>query len=284
MFNFKDDYELIKDNAVNATVEYLKDNNLKVVVLGVSGGIDSGLVTALMHEAKQKMDIRIIGMVLDVESKKTELDRGVAVAQAFCDETIVKSLTNTFRVLAEDLMMHESDEHSTRVRKGNLKARIRMLQLYDVARAKGGMVLSTDNFTELLLGFWTLHGDVGDFGIIQNLWKTEVYGLAKYLVDNYEEGFRGKAALQLAIDALPTDGLGVSNSDFGQIAPELDETAVPRDNYHEVDKILLEYLHTAANEVPANIDTAIVQRHLRTEYKRNNPVNLERITLIRRRT
>lgn len=48
-----------------------------------------------------------------------------------------------------------------------------------------GLVMSTDNQTEYQLGFWTIHGDVGDFDPIQDLWKTEVYGLANYLRDRY---------------------------------------------------------------------------------------------------
>jgi len=65
-----------------------------------------------------------------------------------------------------------------------MKARIRMILLYDLAGGNDGMVLSTDNYTEYLLGFWTLHGDVGDFGMIQSLWKTEVYDMVEWIRDN----------------------------------------------------------------------------------------------------
>lgn len=57
------------------------------------------------------------------------------------------------------------------------QARCRMMYLYDIASRHKGLVMSTDNQTEYQLGFWTIHGDVGDFDPIQDLWKTEVYEL-----------------------------------------------------------------------------------------------------------
>ena len=102
-----------------------------------------------------------------------------------------------------------------------------MIYLYDIAQEHNGLVLSTDNWTELMLGFWTLHGDCGDYGMIQNLWKTEVYEMASTFVENLEEK-RSRALLD-CIEAIPTDGLGISASDLDQIGAE---------SYKEVDEIL----------------------------------------------
>lgn len=93
--------------------------------------------------------------------------------------------------------------------------------------------MSTDNQTEYQLGFWTIHGDVGDFDPIQDLWKTEVYGLANYLQDHYKskalEALRNdyketcdnykamSCAIYNSCKLVPTDGLGISNSDLEQI-------------------------------------------------------------------
>jgi NH3-dependent NAD+ synthetase len=128
------------------------------------------------------------------------------------------------------------------------------------------MVLSTDNWTELMLGFWTLHGDVGDYGMIQNLDKTEVYELAEYIVsDLRSKGATKKAdALQTCIVAVPTDGLGITNSDLDQIQAE---------TYQEVDTILHSYLDKrdiSFKEHP------VVLRHERTHFKRKNPVSIPR--------
>ena len=50
-----------------------------------------------------------------------------------------------------------------------------MIMLYNAASIFKGLVVDTDNLSEHYLGFWTMHGDVGDFKPIGKLWKTEVY-------------------------------------------------------------------------------------------------------------
>ena len=80
--------------------------------------------------------------------------------------------------------------------------------------------MSTDNQTEYQLGFWTIHGDVGDFDPIQDLWKTEVYQLAEWLkLFYYTDGDDADKAVAIgeSIKLTPTDGLGISNSDLDQI-------------------------------------------------------------------
>lgn len=73
------------------------------------------------------------------------------------------------------VLVLEEMPNRTPIANGNLQARCRMIHLYDLAGIHGGLVMSTDNQTEYQLGFWTIHGDVGDFDPIQDLWKTEVY-------------------------------------------------------------------------------------------------------------
>lgn len=106
--------------------------------------------------------------------------------------------------------------------------------------------MSTDNQTEYQLGFWTIHGDVGDFDPIQDLWKTEVYELAEWLRMKYVKANQGHAdcyhdmgasqkeyAITQSIALTPTDGLGISNSDLEQIGAK---------SYDEVDDILSRYI------------------------------------------
>ena len=71
-------------------------------------------------------------------------------------------------------------------------------------------------------------------------------------------------ALMLCVDALPTDGLGITNSDLDQLQAT---------SYEEVDKILIKYLETKDESLEKH---PVIQRHIRSEYKRNNPLNLER--------
>lgn len=130
----------------------------------------------------------------------------------------------------------EQANGQTKVANGNIQARLRMMFLYNLASIHKGLVMSTDNQTEYQLGFWTIHGDVGDFDPLQDLWKTEVYGLAEYLRDMYLELYCAATldkheesrewelywkakfeAMEHSIALTPTDGLGISNSDLDQI-------------------------------------------------------------------
>ncbi len=137
-----------------------------------------------------------------------------------------------------------------------------MILLYDMAQRYSGLVMSTDNLTEYLLGFWTIFGDQGDLGLIQNIWKTDVYQMSKYLIDTEIKNERTQNALQSCIDAVPTDGLGITKSDLDQIGG---------DSYMEVDKVLYKYLSDNGGDK----SNPIVQRYERTHFKRTNPVNLE---------
>ena len=103
-----------------------------------------------------------------------------------------------------------------------------MITLYDIASRTRGLVVDTDNLTEHFLGFWTIHGDDGDFDPIGGLWKHEVYGLAKWIKENV---YKDSKALEASIALIPTDGNGVkAGGDLAQIAPGK--------TYDDVDEIL----------------------------------------------
>ena len=155
---------------------------------------------------------------------------------------------------------------------GNIKARMRMIYLYNLASKNHGMVLSTDNWTEYLLGFWTLNGDVGSYGMIQELWKTEVYSMAEWMVahDFFVYNFNGVIALNSCIFCNATDGLGITNSDLDQIMPDWEGSS--RDGYEIVDNKLSKLILFDEGQ----LDDAIYKRHIATEFKRKVPVNIKR--------
>lgn len=257
-------YEHVFDVLVDKTAEYVTSNNLKVMVLGISGGIDSTVVAAICHEVSKKTDIPLIGRSLPIKNKSDEFATSVHVGEAFCDKFEVYRLERSYRAalfdacadagdvnMANSYHLDELEEMPSRtpIANGNLQARCRMMYLYDIASIRKGLVMSTDNQTEYQLGFWTIHGDVGDFDPIQDLWKTEVYGLANYLRDRYRskalealhndyketcDKYRAMSyAVYSSCKLIPTDGLGISNSDLEQIGAK---------SYDEVDDILSRYI------------------------------------------
>lgn len=254
-------YEHVFNVLVDKTAEYVTSNNLKVMVLGISGGIDSTVVAAICHEVSKKTGIPLIGRSLPIKNKSDEFDVSKLVGEAFCDEFKVFNLSSSYKSVLFDLCADtglikdckgydwywvsdlEELAGRTPIANGNIQARCRMIHLYDIASIRKGLVMSTDNQTEYQLGFWTIHGDVGDFDPIQDLWKTEVYELAKWISNRYKNiehhhtimtGAGSKSdAIELSIALTPTDGLGISNSDLEQIGAK---------SYDEVDDILSRYI------------------------------------------
>ncbi len=263
------DYKAAVTNIQKELRVYLTENNLKSLILGVSGGIDSALCAALARPVCDETGTELYCRSITISTNKPEeIKRAENTGKYFGHNFKEVNLSLTFEKIipdiAEDYKEIDKAEHSYKIRQGNIKARMRMMYLYDLAAKHRGMVLSTDNYTELLLGFWTLHGDVGDYGMIQNLWKTEVYETAKYLVGNIKDKKQADA-LNACINAVPTDGLGITNSDLDQIGAS---------SYAEVDEILINYLKNPNNKNLLN--HKVVKRKLASEFKRNNPFNIPR--------
>ena len=254
-------YEHVFNTLVEETAKYITKNNLKAMVLGISGGIDSTVVAAICHEVSKKTGIPLIGRSLPIKNKSDEFDVSKLVGEAFCDEFKVFNLSSSYKSVLFDLCADtglikdckgydwywvsdlEELAGRTPIANGNIQARCRMIHLYDIASIRKGLVMSTDNQTEYQLGFWTIHGDVGDFDPIQGLWKTEVYELAKWLIGYYygcgikkevdADGARKICdmceAIKKSMSLTPTDGLGISNSDLDQIGAK---------SYYDVDREL----------------------------------------------
>jgi nicotinamide-nucleotide amidase len=251
------------------------------LVIGISGGIDSAVTAAIARKVCDKIkDVTLHGLILPGPgTKEDEYKRSKAVAFEYCHnvyECSIKALSmvNWYNILQTTIDISEEEK----IRYGNVQARIRMIFLYDTASREKGIVLSTGNLTEYNLGFWTLHGDVGDFGFIQNLWKTEVYELGEYLANCAENKGRGKAILD-CVNATPTDGLGISNSDIDQIIP--DWNLKTHGSYRKAYEVIDNILSVQNKVVETKEETAIVKMQKCTEYKRNNPFEVKRRELFK---
>lgn len=166
--------------------------------------------------------------------------------------------------------------------------------------------MDTDNLTENNLGYFTIHGDVGDFNPIGGLWKTEVFKLAEWLMNwygsythtyfytdapeiiDYKQGNLAKAvAIKESLKLKPTAGLGITNNDLEEIGAE---------SYDQVDNILQETLRL--KEKGANINTIletlydnsninsdiinnVVNKHFKSEFKRKQlPIKITRDEIV----
>lgn len=285
-------YEKVFCTLVDKTREYIQNNNLNAMVLGISGGIDSTVVAAICHEVSKQTGIPLIGRSLPIKNKNDEFSTSKLVGEAFCDNFEV---TNLYEVFNKFLTLVDGDNlvslKRTPIADGNIQARLRMIYLYNLASIHKGLVLSTDNQTEYQLGFWTIHGDVGDFNPLFGLWKTEVYEIAKWIEVMYgtmaegadeamdmDDYLNKELAIYKSIALTPTDGLGISNSDLDQIGAksyaEVDDILQTMLLYKNPEREKWDILYSKYGEEVVN---KVWNRHLASEFKRKNlPIVIER--------
>jgi len=268
------DYAKVFETMISETQKYLEDNNLFAMILGISGGLDSTVTAAICHEVeKRNPELKFYGVSLPCSSNSNEENDSASICmKAFCKagQYWTENLQKEYMLMKATCTQRHSP---TTIGIGNIKARLRMIYLYDLANYTKGLVMDTDNLTEHYLGFFTIHGDVCDFNPIGGLWKHEVYELANYLLREYyklpdptDDGYI-QMALRAAIGITPTDGNGVNDlGDMGQIAPGFahDKNV---DAYTKVDDIIKTYLY-AITQFPDERDKMI--QNLRNKYDVDN--------------
>ena len=276
------DYKLFVENSRKWLEDYISSNHLQSLVLGISGGLDSTVSAALAYPVCKKLNIPLIGRTLTtITNKEQERTTAIAVGNAFCNDFKVIDIIYDTELIAKHFEI--SDGEMSKLQKGNIKARYRMMYLYHVASLNKGVVIDNDNFTEYNLGFFTIHGDQGDINLgLHYLWKTEVYELAYYLCSTYMKSTmpikhtEQSEAIKKSIALIPTDGNGVSNSDCEQFGLE---------NYEQVDDVLKtlyynkvikdaysnnsEYLRLIDSYNKQGVDK-VITLHQNTAYKRQD--------------
>jgi nicotinamide-nucleotide amidase len=263
--------------------DYLIKNNLKAIVGGISGGVDSGTNFALLYPVCKELGVELIGRYIHIESNKPEEKmRAELIGKCFSTNFESIDLTSTYTEVMSmcegENIPNETDEQR-KIRRGNIKARLRMIYLYNLSQAHRGLVLDNDNLTEHLLGFWTLHGDVGDITPMADLYKVEVWKVCEELANEFE-GEDEKKALQLIRNAVCTDGLGIVDEKYNEKAGRVfgsDELQIGC-SYEECDEILDQrgfYDKYKKNDELTDIEKNVLERYYRTEYKRNNPFTID---------
>jgi NAD+ synthetase len=249
---------------------YLAENALSCYILGVSGGIDSGFLAALMHY--RNIPFKAFSLAIHGNAPE-EIARAHEICCAYAPSEQSPSCDQSLSSLYTSISASFSSvfPETSKIAEGNLKARSRMLFLYHAAQMCQGCVLSTDQLDELLTGFWTLHGDVGDISPLQLIPKTTEYALAEMLCSLLDH----PEPLEAAIAATPTDGLGITSSD-------LDQLGVP--SYLHLEELFREYftLRIKVSEQALSAPEAsrlaslrrevAIQRFEMTRFKRRGPL------------
>ena len=231
----------------------LAQSGFERCVLGLSGGIDSGLVAYLVAAAIGPDRLRCVRMPY-----RTSSPASLADAQAVIDDLGCPSETVDISPMVDAFLDQPANADASPVRRGNFMARMRMAVLYDRSVVFGGLVVGTGNKTESLIGYTTLFGDSAcAFNPIGDLYKSQVRQLAVAM-----------GVPRPIIEKAPSADLWPNQTDEGE----------GRFSYPELDRILYWRIdrRRSVEEVAAlGFDPAQVERVDRmvatSEFKRQVP-------------
>ena len=255
--NRLDDLAEIWQGLVVGLRDYVEKNNFKSVLLGLSGGIDSALVAALAADAIGAD--RLFGVALP---SKYSSDHSLSDAKE-----LASNIGLNYRIIEIEPMVANFIENLRvdGVAEENLQARVRGTTLMALSNQEGHLVLATGNKSELAVGYSTLYGDaVGGFAPIKDLYKTQVWQLAKW---------RNQLAhAQGQTPPIPVNSINKEPS--AELRPgQKDTDSLP--DYKVLDQILTIYIDQDGGRpaaLAAGFDAALVDKVVRlvdrAEYKR----------------
>jgi NAD+ synthase len=195
------DYDELEDRIVGWISEYcLTHPKIKSLVVGISGGIDSSVVSTLC--ALTGMPTYVVGMPINqLENQESLSDaHGKWLESKFNNVKFIKTdMSSVYDSFLQTISNDIGENFATnKLAQANTRSRLRMVTLYQVATTVNGIVVGTGNKVEDYgVGFYTKYGDGGiDIAPIADLYKTEVWMLGEHLgVD------------ERIVSAPPTDGL-----------------------------------------------------------------------------
>ena len=213
----------------------LKHGGFERVVLGLSGGIDSGLVAHLVAEAIGAERLYCVLLPYRTSSAASRGDAETIVAKLGCSSEVVEisAMVDAYFGTADAPGAGGAESHNaTPVRRGNFAARMRMAVLYDRSVTWGGLVAGTGNRTEAMIGYTTLFGDSAcAFNPIGDLYKSQVRQLAVAL-----------GVPEAVITKAPSADLWPGQTDEGEAGfsyPELDRLLFWRfDRHRSIDELV----------------------------------------------
>jgi NAD+ synthase (glutamine-hydrolysing) len=258
---------------VLGTRDYLGKNGFSEAVIGLSGGIDSSLVATIAVDALGPAHVHGISMPSRYSSDGSRHDAEALAERLGIDLRVVpiEEAHVAFTAMLAGVLGREP----TGLTDENLQSRLRGVLLMGVSNAKGWIVLTTGNKSEMATGYSTLYGDsAGGFAVIKDVPKTLVYDLCRYRnTQAVLEGLPGPIP-DSVLDKAPSAELRPDQRDDQSLPP-----------YEELDPVLQGYVEgdqTAADLVEQGFDPAVVEQVVRlvdgAEYKRRQMPPGVRIT------
>ncbi|TXJ60677.1 NAD(+) synthase [Brachyspira aalborgi] len=190
--NEENEYKLIYDTIIYGIRKFMKSIGINKVVIGVSGGIDSALSSAVYVNAIGKDNVLLVNMPSIFNSNTTKnLAKTLAenLGCAYMVVPIQESVDFTIKQIETCKIIKDGEESFLKVSSfiaENIQARDRSSRILSgLAASFGGVFTCNANKTETMVGYSTLYGDgAGFFAALADLWKYQIYELAKYINKN----------------------------------------------------------------------------------------------------
>jgi len=232
---------------------YVSNSGCNNVVIGLSGGIDSAVTAILCRDVLGKQQTKCV-FLPDESTPAMDIKHYNLLVKKYDLLCETKNITSIVHQITEQCLVKPD-----KMALANIKARARMILLFEYANKTNSLVCGTSNKSELLIGYFTKYGDGGvDIRPLGDLYKTQVLELAKYL--NIPEKI---------IEKPPTAGLWKGQTDEQELHL----------SYHDLDRILagLEQkmdVKDIATGVGVNVSdvTRIKTMRISSQHKRRSPL------------
>ena len=201
--------------------DYARKNGFRGVVLGLSGGIDSALTAAVAVDALGAECVRGVRLPSRFTSEASMIDaadsaRSLGIQMDTIPiEATVASAEHTLEPLFSGRSRDVTEE--------NLQARVRAVLLMALSNKFGELLVTTGNKSEMSVGYATLYGDMcGGYSVLKDIYKTEVYALARWRNEQSPEGGLGPEGLvvpESSLTKVPTAELRPDQTDQDSLPP-----------------------------------------------------------------
>ena len=205
--------------------DYVTKNRFPGVILGLSGGIDSAITAAIAVDALGPDKVRAVMMPSPYTSQES-LDDAAEVARLLgiqLDNVSIEPAMHAF----QDMLLKPFAGTTPDTTEENIQSRARGITLMALSNKFGHMVVSTGNKSEMSAGYATLYGDMcGGYAVLKDVYKTEVFRLARWRNQVYPQGAKGPAGRVMperVITKPPSAELKPEQTDEGSFGFSYDE-------------------------------------------------------------
>jgi NAD+ synthase len=247
---------------VSATKEFFRKQRFQKAVIGLSGGVDSSLTAKIAVKAIGKENVT--GLIMPEKTSRPEsAEYAKELAENLGIKAIEVNINEFFRPFWKFLPWKQN-----RASKTNIKPRIRMSILYNYANAHNNLVLGTSNKTEIILGYFTKHGDgATDFTPLGDLYKTEVFEIAK-IAGIPEKIIQRKPSAELEEGQTDEEDLGMSYKEIDTILKEIEQRKKEPETKKSLNEMEKELIKKFGEKAVKVLERIKANRHKTTAIKK----------------